>query len=341
MKIYPHVTDSQKEPKLIQLGRNIFVLSFYVMKLLPALYILRKAATRQLINERTLVVETSSGSFAYGIGLACTQLKLPFQVVSDTQMDSLLQKQLLNQAGKVWIVQKPADKGGIQQARLNRLFEIMREQPNSFWTCQYDNPDNGEAYWELGHQLATTLGEDLMLVGPVGSGGSTCGLISAIREKKDRATLVGVDTFNSVLFAQEDGPRMLPGLGNSILPKNLVHEKFDQVHWVTAAEATAATLYLHREWGLFVGPTTGAAYLAGEWLARNNPDRNVVFISPDMGHRYVETIYNPIWQEKQGFTKIFPLTPPTEARHPREAQGRWSYYNWNRQALPEVLAKVK
>lgn len=337
MIIYDNLSQAHKNPHLIRLGSNLYILAFHVMKLLPAIHILENAFKDKTIDGRTLIVETSSGSFAYGIALACTELKLKFKIVSDAQMDTLLKRQLLNQNGEVFIVQKPAEKGGIQQARLNKLFEIIDQEPSCYWTCQYDNPGNPDAYTELGNQLAQTLGQDLILAGPVGSGGSTCGLISAIRRDKDHATLVGVDTFNSILFGQNDGPRILPGLGNSILPKNLVHEKFDQIHWVTADEAFYHTLQLHHRFGLFCGPTTGAAFPVAQWLAQQNPKRNVVFISPDTGHRYVESVYNRDWITQNGFLKGNYPEKPTEVRNPKEAKQKWSYQEWNRRPLSAVL----
>lgn len=334
MRICKTVAEAQKPPNLIHLGGNLYVLSFFVMKLLPAMHILEKARREQLLNKQTLILETSSGSFAYGIALACSELGLRFKIVSESYMDPLLLKQLLNQNGEVIIVENPAKTGGMQQARLDKLYEIINEEKNSYWTCQYDNPGNAEAYHELGSSLATMLGDDLVLVGTVGSGGSTCGVIEKIRERNNKATLVGVDTFNSILFGLNSGPRLLGGLGNSIMPKNLVHKKFDQVHWVSAGEAFSATLQLHKQYGLFGGPTTGAAFLAAQWNAQQFPDKNVVFISPDTGHRYVETVYNPSWSN---FCKAPCPANPREIAHPKENEGTWSFYAWNRKSLCDVL----
>jgi cysteine synthase len=336
MKIYTTPSEALKGPNLIRLSRNLFTLSFHVMKLLPAIHILKKAFERKEIDEKTLIVETSSGSFAYGVALACTELGLRFNIVTDPQMEPSLLKQLLNQNGEVIIVEKPAVKGGMQQARLDVLFDIMRRSPSSFWPCQYDNPGNPDAYTEVGVDLRETFGDDLILISPVGSGGSSSGMISAIREKEDRATLVGVDTFNSVLFGQDDGQRHLIGLGNSILPKNLIHEKFDEVHWVSSDEAFYATLFLHKHYGLFCGPTTGAAYPVAKWLADNHPNRNVIFISPDSGHRYLDTVYNSQWRDQHRFCQATYPSAPKLITHPNDNDQTWSYLPWNRRTLDEV-----
>jgi cysteine synthase len=334
MIIYNTVSDADKNPKLIRLERNLHILSFHVMKLLPAIYTLRKALKEQLINPDTLIVETSSGSFAYGIAMACTELKLSFKIVSDPKMDSLIKKQLNHPNGEIQIAHKPLEKGGLQQARLNLLYDIMEKNPDHYWPRQYDNASNVEAYFELGEHLAATLGEDLILVGPVGSGGSTCGLISGVRRKSDHSTLVGVDTFNSVLFGQKDGPRTLWGFGNSILPKNLIHEHFDEVHWVTADEAYQATHLLHQKFGIFSGPSTGAAFSPAQWLSEKYPNKNVVLISPDMGYRYIDTVYDQDWLQLNGFCRAPSAVSPIKVEHPLEAQqqAQWSYIKWGRRS---------
>lgn len=329
-----------KDPSLIQIGPNLFVMSFQVMKLLPALHMLKRAKATGKIGENSLIVETSSGSFAYGIALACTELQLPFAIVTDHKIDPLIKEQVKGQKGTLYIVRKKAKQGGIQQARLNKLHQVLKANSGSFWPCQYDNSDNQQAYHELGSKVIETLGKDLILVGSVGSGGSTCGLITSMRQANPEVQLVGVDTLNSVLFGMKDGPRMLRGLGNSILPKNLNHTCFDEVHWVSAQLAFHATHQLHALHGLFCGPTTGAAYKIASYLAEKHPNQKVVFVSPDLGHRYLSSVYNKKWLEKQRLSEAPQQINPIRVLHPREADGHWSCFSWQRRTLDRVLTST-
>lgn len=337
MEIFPTYSESIKNPTLIKLGSNIHVLSFHVMKLLPALHMLKKGMEAGLLTEKSLVVETSSGSFAYGIALASTELNLPFTIVTDGSIDPMLKRQLTNQNGKVIIVKTPKGQGGVQQARLDTLQEILQNTPLSYWPCQYDNPENASAYHDLGVKLVESLGKDVILVGPVGSGGSTGGLIKAMRSYDEGIKLVGVDTFNSVLFGQKDGPRALIGLGNGIMPKNLIHENYDEVHWISAGEAFRATLELHRSRGIFAGPTTGATYKVANLIAKENPHKKIVFVSPDTGHRYTGSVYNKNWIRKHEFFKSEEQFEPRLVTHPEEAATNWSYMDWSRQSLVKIL----
>src|SRR3546814_3377817 len=89
----------------------------------------------------------------------------------------------------------------------------------------------------------------------------------------------------------------------------------DEVHWVGALPAFAATRQLYREHALFMGPTSGAAALVAAWYARKHPDVVTVVILPDEGHRYQHTVYSDKWLEAQdGWPADVPNRPDTLSR---------------------------
>jgi threonine synthase len=175
------------------------------------------------------------------------------------------------------------------------------------------------------------------VVGSVGSGGSTCGTIKTLREVEPSIKLVGVDTFGSVLFGLPVGRRELRGLGNSILPNNLDHACFDEVHWVSARDVYHYTRKLHGQFGLFCGPTSGATYQVARWLEA--PGKTVVFLAPDEGHRYMDTVYNNLWMLENGFGEVAPTEAPGQVTRPEQAQEPWASIEWNRRTLPEVTGR--
>jgi len=334
---YSCYSDSIVLPKLIHIENNLYVASFYVMKLLPAKYMLDQAYQKGELTERSVVAETSSGSFALGIGIVCREMNLPFHIVSDCFLDLYLKKQLESLGGVVHIAEKPAIKGGFQKARLDVLNNILDNTPNSYWPCQYDNPDNAKAYERFGKMICDTFPQKkLVLVGPVGSGGSTCGTMQFIREINQDAKLIGVDTVNSILFGLKDGPRHLIGLGNSIMPKNLNHSLFDEVHWVSAEEAFCAARELHYKKGLFLGPTTGASLIAARWAAEKNKDHTVIFISPDEGHRYIHSVYDLEWLRSNELYQSTIPNHPIKTNAPSNELTKWSYMHWDRRSISQI-----
>ena len=155
-----------------------------------------------------------------------------------------------------------------------------------------------------------------------------------LREVNPNIKLFGVDTFNSVLFGLANGPRSLRGLGNSVIPKNLRHEFFDEIHWVNASLAFSNTMDLYSKTAIFAGPTSGACYLVAKRLAERFPEKNFLFISADSGHRYIQSIY----QKASYFNTNLEISPH-QVNHLSEVdqeKSSWTYLSWNRRSLKEM-----
>lgn len=324
-------------PQLVQLADNLYAASFGLMKLMPARFILDRARDAGRLAPGATVVETTSGTFGLALAMLCALRGYRLILVADPAVDPLLARRLRELGACLDIVQQPAAQGGYQRARLDRLNQHLAQHPAAFWPSQYDNAHNAGAYAPLAEQLLEALGRVDCLVGTVGSGGSVCGSAHYLRLPFRQMAVVGVDTHHSVLFGLPDGKRLLRGLGNSLMPKNVDHTTFDEVHWVGAAEAFLATRQLHRSAALFKGPTSGAAYLVARHWAARHPRARVVVLLPDDGHRYQSTIYDDDWLHAQGAWLDALPEQPTLARHPREAGPGWSWLPWGRRAYAEVM----
>lgn len=324
-------------PSIIRIENNLFALVFKLMKLIPARQIIMNAKLSNQMDESFTIVDTSSGTFALGLGLICCELGLKFKVFGDPAIDSNMLRILQDLGGDVHLVTKSKQVGAYQKERLAALKHYLEQNKRSFWTKQYDNPENKSSYHMVSEMIVNSLGGDINIVGPVGSGGSTGGIIEGIRTYNQSAQLIAVDTFNSILFGQEDGRRDLRGLGNSVLPKNLKHQLYDEVHWLCASIAFKYTRCLHAKKGIFCGPTSGAAYCVARYLATKNPDKKYMFICPDEGHRYLSTVYSDEWLRSNQHSINFNLVQPKVVSHPREAVPFWSSLSWLRRPLKEVI----
>ncbi|MGH9023589.1 MAG: cysteine synthase family protein [Acidimicrobiia bacterium] len=337
----PDIARALELPRIVRLESNLYGLAFSLMKLIPARHILERARKDGRLDSGAVVVESTSGTFGLALAMHCSLLGQPLVLVSDPAVDSSLRRRIEDLGARVEIVEQPSPIGGFQQARLLRLAQVCERHPRHFLPSQYDNPDHPSSYEGLATFLHQALGEIDYLVGPVGSGGSMCGTATALRQKMPHLAAVGVDTPGSVLFGQPDGPRALRGLGNSIMPANLDHRVFDEVHWVGAPEAFLATRLLHRRHALFMGPTSGAAWLAARSLARRNRAATVAMVLPDEGHRYLATVYDDVWlAANQQLVGRLP-SRPIEVSRPSEAGDRWSYLTWGRRSRTEVQLGIR
>jgi cysteine synthase len=338
VEVKPSIIEAIEPPNLVELGPGLVAAAFSLMKLIPARFMLDRARSRGDLAPGSLVVETTSGTFGLALAILCNLEGYRLHLVSDPAVDPALHRRLTDLGATVDIVTQPAPVGGLQRARLDRLDEVRAESPCHFWPRQYTNPDNPASYAGLAELLAGSVGRIDCLVGTVGSGGSMCGTSTFLRRRFPQLVAIGVDTHGSVLFGLPDeGARMLRGLGNSLMPANLDHRAFDEVHWVTAAEAFLATRQLHRRHALFAGPTSGAAYMVARWWAERNPGSRVVMLLPDEGYRYQETVYDDGWLHANGVALEALPDEPLLVEDREGLPRRWTRFRWARRSYLEVV----
>lgn len=314
---------------------NLHAVDFRLMKIHPAAGILTRALATGEIKRGDYVCETSSGTMALGCAVLAKELGLHLHIFGDKAIDPSLQRTLEQLGTEVEIIEADRANGNIQELRKARLLEFQK-QSGAMWLSQYDNPNNRLAYGDAAKKIIKNLGKIDCLVASVGSGGSSCGLAGYLRHFFPEMKLIGVDTFGSVIFGQKPDTRELRGLGNSIIPKNVIHEMFDEVHWLGAHEAYHATHELLTRATLKRGPTSGAAYAVARHYAEAHPNARVLAVFPDDSLRYEATIYNPEWLAHHGYLKAPSATRPMLVAHPREARSGWCRYLWRRRSLSAV-----
>ncbi|HET6213786.1 MAG TPA: cysteine synthase family protein [Micromonosporaceae bacterium] len=337
---FDDATQAYQVPKLIRLGPNLYAIAFTLMKMVPARYILRKAVQDGRIGLGGTVVETTSGTFGLALAMQGVHLDLKVILVSDPVIDERLYRRLTDLGAEVYRVPASAGTGpgGYQAARLARVDQILAEQPAAFCPQQYSNPDNPRSYAMVAELLLESLGQIDCIVGPVGSGGSMTGTTTYVRTVVPECRAIAVDTHASVLFGHPAGARELRGLGMSMMPANLDHRVIDLVHWCTASVAYAGTRQLHRRHALFMGPTSGAAYLVGQWWARANPSALTVVMMPDEGYRYQDTVYDDGWLRAHGHLDQPDPAEPIVVDDPTRPEGSWTAYDWGRRSYDQVMA---
>lgn len=296
------------------------------MKDRPALHMVEAARARGELLPGARIVESTSGTLGLGLALAGLVHGHPVTLVTDTGMDGLLRRLLTAYGATVDIVDQPHPTGGWQEARRERVSQVLAAQSDAWCPEQYHNPDNVAGYRSLALELVAQLGRVDVLVCSVGTGGHSAGVAGVLREFFPELRLVGVDTVGSTIFGQPARKRMMRGLGSSIYPRNVNYSAFDEIHWVSPAEAAwtcrqmAATGYATGGWSV------GAVALVADWVARSGqPDSRVAGVFPDGPYRYAETIYDDAFCAEHGLLAYLPADEPQTLTEPtaQEVQ-RWS-----------------
>lgn len=325
-------------PRVIPLGPNLWGASFQLMKLLPAHRLITDAIRTGELGPRTMIVESTSGTFGLALAMVAALARRPLTVVTDPAMDPRLCRRLTDLGATVEMCPTPSARGEFQSVRLARLETVRERHPDHYWPRQYDNPLMASAYSAVADHLRDQLGQVDALIGPVGSGGSMCGTAAALR-LHGSLHAIAVDTPGSVLFGQADQVRELRGLGNSLQPRNLDHTAFDEVHWCPPGTAYAETRRLHRQHALFHGPTSGAALAVARWWSARHPDSRTVVVLPDQGERYLDTVYDDAWLDAEPRRRAHASAAPRQVTRPAD-DSEWTWMEWGRRELADVLAEA-
>jgi cysteine synthase len=327
-------------PRFAQLAPNLNAACFSLMKLMPARFMVDRAEASGRLRRGGHIVETTSGTFGLAIAMLAAIRGYGLSLITASSLiDPKLTRRLERLGATVIAIDDPKGDGN-QRGRLDHLQKVLQGDPDTYWPRQYDSPENRLAYARLADLIVRSFGPIDCLVGCVGTGGSLCGTGAFLRELFPDLKIIAVDTHRSMLFGQPVGKRMLRGLGNSVLPANVMHEMIDEIHWVGALPAYAMAHALIHNHGLFMGPTSGAAALVAGWYSRQNPDATTIVIMPDEGHRYSDTVYSDDWLAALAG---WPISIPAEPTHldrilPAE-ETAWTQFPWSRRTLSAVLAE--
>ncbi len=257
-------------------------------------------AVRRLLEAGTVkpgdtLVDSSSGIYAYALALAAHRFGLRCHIVGSTTVDHTLRTQLAILGARLEQMSPSKNLKLDQDRRVRRIEEILRENPSYHWMRQYHDDIHYHGYRAVADLIAREVPlDDLVLVGGVGSGASTGALAGFLRERSPSVSLAGVQPFGSVTFGSEhveDPDIIIAGIGSAIPFRNVRHDSYDVIHWISYEAALAGSVDLLRRHAVFAGLSTGASYLAARWEQRERPQGTVLFVAADTGHRYVDSVF--------------------------------------------------
>ncbi|MBJ8340844.1 PLP-dependent cysteine synthase family protein [Antrihabitans sp. YC3-6] len=289
------------------------------MKDRPALHMVERAKARGELADGAMIIESTSGTLGLGLALAGTVHQHPVTLVTDPGMEPIVHRMLAAYGAKVELVTEPHPTGGWQQARLDKVRELLDANSGSWSPDQYANPDNVDAYQSLAVELIAQLGRIDVLVCSVGTGGHSAGVARVLRRHFPDLKLVGVDTIGSTIFGQPADTRIMRGLGSSIFPGNIDYPAFDEIHWIAPQEAVWSCRTLTAEYHASGGWSVGAVALVAGWIARTSgAGTKIAAVFPDGPQRYFDTIYNDDFCRERGLLDTAPPTEPVTIDHPTD-----------------------
>jgi 2,3-diaminopropionate biosynthesis protein SbnA len=267
------------------------------IKLKAAAEMVEAAERDGVLRPDSILIESSSGNLGVALSMIAASKGYQFVCVTDSRCNLTTRRAMEALGSRVHIVKEPDAKDGLLGARLDYVRALCRSDDRYVWFNQYANPHNWKAHYRrTAPAIARQFPQlDVLFVG-AGTTGTLMGCARFFREWHWPVRIVAVDSVGSVTFGGAPGRRMIPGLGTSVRPAMLDESYVDDVVRVEESDTIRACHRLARSGFLFGGSTGTIVSGAVRWLAQHNGHGlTAVAIAPDLGERYLDTVYQTNW----------------------------------------------
>ncbi len=275
------------------------------VKMKAALAMVEDAERSGRLQPGSMLVESSSGNLGVALSVIAASKGYGFVCVTDLRCNETTRRTMDALGARVHVIREPDPQGGgLLGARIKYVQSLVDSDQRYVWLNQYANPANSRAHYSTtGPDIAAEFPDiDVLFVG-AGTTGTLMGCSRYFRQRHQdghkSVRVVAVDAVGSVTFGGPTTSRMIPGLGTGVRPPQLDEELVDDVVLVEEVDTIRTCRSLAGGGFLFGGSTGTVVSGAATWLdVYGTPDLTAVAIAPDLGERYLDTVYHDSWVEE-------------------------------------------
>ena len=268
------------------------------VKLKAATAMVEAAERDGVLRPGSILVESSSGNLGVALSMLAAGKGYGFVCVTDARCNQSTMRLMEALGAEVHVIEAAPDApGGLLGARIDHVRALCASDGRYVWLNQYTNQDNWKAHYRTTAPAIVRQFPDLdvLFVG-AGTAGTLMGCARYLREWHRPVRIVAVDTVGSVIFGGHPAPRLIPGMGAAVRPPLLDESYVDDVVRADEVDTIRACHRMASRGFLFGGSTGTVVSGALSWLAEHQGEElTAVAIAPDLGERYLDTIYQPSW----------------------------------------------
>ncbi|MBU2996224.1 cysteine synthase CysM [Cellulophaga baltica] len=245
-----------------------------------AFNMIKSALDRGDITKESQLIEATSGNTGIALAMIAGIYGLNIELVMPENATKERVQTMRAYGAKVTLTPKNV---GIEGAR--DYAENKVEKEGFHMLNQFGNNDNWKAHYKTtGPEIWNDTDHKVThFVSSMGTTGTIMGTSTYLKEQSSGVQIVGV---------QPTDDSSIPGIRKwpqEYLPKIFNASKVDQVLEVSQEEATAMTIRLAKEEGIFAGMSSGGAAAAAIRLANTLENGVIVSIICDRGDRYLSS----------------------------------------------------
>ncbi len=250
-----------------------------------AYYLLSDLIKKQKINGDITIIESTSGNLGISLDFFTKILGIKFisiidKTIAKTKLDEFEKRKI------EYICAPLSDYSDYRTARIS-LAEKLSEDKNFIWINQYNNFANVEAHYsttapEIWKQMENQI--DIVIVS-MGTGGTISGVAKYLKEQNKKILIYGVEPVGSTIFPGEESCYINVGVG--LKGEDAIFAKYKSLidHNFKVSDKDAINITKKYK-NLGFGISTGYALFIALKIAKKNPNKKIVVISPDGIEKY-------------------------------------------------------
>lgn len=255
-----------------------------------ALAMIEGAERRGALRPGMQVIEYTGGSTGSSLALVCAMKGYAFHPLSSDAF--ALEKLNTMRAFGADLEIVPSDGGKVTPALFDRFksrIAELRQDPNNFWTDQFNNRDALEGYAGIGRELVEQIGRVDAFVAAVGTAGMLVGVSNALQQAGAATRIIALEpTASPFLTKGSGGPHGVEGTAAGFWPPHLVEGSYDEARALDEKEGRATARRAAKEEGIFAGTSTGLNLVGALQVARElGPGKVVATVAVDSGLKYL------------------------------------------------------
>jgi cysteine synthase A len=251
-----------------------------------AYYIIEKEKENGNLADGQAIVEVTSGNTGIAfsaIGALCGHEVHIFM----PDWASLERRKLIEMYGAhVHLVSR--EEGGFKKAL--ELAEEFANETGAYRPLQFDNELNPEAqYKTTGQEIIDAIPDVNAFVSGIGTGGTLIGIGRKLKDNNPDSKIFALEpsTLSILKMGMEEGSHMIEGIGDDFIPGIVDQDLIDDIVLIHDCDAINMSKRIAKEFGLGIGISSGANFLAS--VIKDSDDLKIATVFPDDNKKYITT----------------------------------------------------